>query len=90
MLQHLHGADFLRQLLFLAAGTLLVSNAVLPVPAPFRAAFGALLGVFGLLLGGVMLSPFQGALAVLVVTLLPTALLCRTRLRLAGCPGCSA
>lgn len=86
MLPYLRGLDFLRQLWFLAAGTLLLSTAALPVPAVFRAAAGAVLGVFGLSLGGVMLSPFQGALAMLVVVTLPGALLCRTRMKQARLP----
>lgn len=82
----LRGADFARQLLYLVAGATLLSTGVLPVPVGFRAAIGALLGVLGLGVGGVLLSFWQGLLALLVLVLLPASLLLRSKVPAARLP----
>ncbi len=86
LLTVLRGADFVRQLLLLISGGVLFSMAILPVPAGFRAALGALLSLGALSLGGMMLSPVQGLLSVLVMALLPAALLVRAEVRTVRLP----
>lgn len=75
LLPVLQGASFVRQLLLLVGGVTFLSTALLPVPPLFRGVIGLLMGVFGLSLGGVMLSPWQNLMAALVVLLLPAALI---------------
>jgi hypothetical protein len=59
---------------------------VLPVLPLFRAVLGAGVAIAALGSGGVMLSPLQGLLALVALSLLPAALLVRTQLQRARLP----
>jgi len=76
VLEHLVGAEFVRQLFFLAGGAVLVATAVLPVPPLFRAIVGTSVAAVPLVLGADgLLEGWRAVLCALVTIGLPAALL---------------
>lgn len=80
LLETLAGADYVRQLYFLAGGAVLLANAVAPVPLLFRASVGALVAALPLVLGAEgLLDGWRGIVAALAVIVLPATHLLRMR-----------
>jgi hypothetical protein len=80
LLETLSGADFVRQLFYLAGGLVLLATAVLPLPFLFRAGIGASVAVLPVLLGARgVLDGWRGVVAALAVVGLPATHLLRSR-----------
>ena len=80
LLETLSGADFVRQLFYLAGGLVLVATAMLPLPFAFRAGVGAGVAALPVLLGARgVLDGWRGVVAALAVVGLPATHLLRSR-----------
>jgi hypothetical protein len=80
LLETLSGADFVRQLFYLAGGLILLVSAILPLPFLFRAGVGASIAVLPVLLGARgVLDGWRGVVAALAVVGLPATHLLRSR-----------
>lgn len=80
LLETLAGADFVRQLFFLAGGAVLFTTAILPVPNVFRAVIGASVAALPVVLGFEgLLAGWRGCGAALAIIALPATHLVRTR-----------
>jgi hypothetical protein len=85
LLETLSGADFVRQLFYLAGGLVLVASAVLPLPFLFRAAVGASVAALPVLLGARgVLDGWRGVVAALAIIGLPATHLLRSRAQKSG------
>jgi hypothetical protein len=85
LLETLSGADFVRQLFYLAGGLVLVATALLPLPFLFRAAVGASVAALPVLLGARgVLDGWRGVVAALAVVGLPATHLLRSRAQKSG------
>jgi hypothetical protein len=80
LLETLAGADFIRQLFYLAGGIVLVTTALLPLPFAFRAAVGATVAALPVILGARgLIDGWRGVVAALAVVGLPATHLLRSR-----------
>ena len=79
LLETLAGADFVRQLFYLAGGIVLLATAILPLPFAFRAAVGAGVAALPVLLGAHgVLDGWAAVFAALAIVGLPALHLART------------
>src|SRR5439155_22611459 len=80
LLEHLAGADFVRQLFYLTGGIVLLACALLPLPFVFRAAVGTAVAAMPVLLGaGGVIEGWRGVVATLAILGLPATHLLRSR-----------
>jgi hypothetical protein len=80
LLDVLAGADFVRQLFYLAGGIVLVATALLPLPFAFRAVVGAAVAATPVVLGaGGVIEGWRGVIAALAILGLPATHLLRSR-----------
>jgi hypothetical protein len=80
LLETLAGADFVRQLFYLAGGLVLLAAALLPLPFVFRAAVGASIAALPVLLGARgVLEGWRGVVAAVAIVGLPATHLLRSR-----------
>jgi hypothetical protein len=85
LLETLSGADFVRQLFYLAGGLVLLATALLPLPFVFRAAVGASVAALPVLLGARgVLDGWRGVVAALAIVGLPATHLLRSRAQKSG------
>ncbi len=85
LLETLSGADFVRQLFYLAGGLVLLATAILPLPFVFRAAVGAAVAALPVLLGARgVLDGWRGVVAALAIVALPATHLLRSRAQRSG------
>jgi hypothetical protein len=80
LLETLAGADFVRQLFYLAGGVVLLTTALLPVPFVFRAGVGAGIAALPVVLGARgVIDGWRGVVAALAILGLPATHLLRSR-----------
>jgi hypothetical protein len=80
LLDVLAGADFVRQLFYLAGGLVLIATACLPLPFAFRAVVGAAVAATPVVLGaGGVIDGWRGGIAALAILGLPATHLLRSR-----------
>jgi hypothetical protein len=80
LLDTLAGADFVRQLFYLAGGIVLVATALLPLPFAFRAVVGAAVAATPVVLGARgVIDGWRGVIAALAILGLPATHLLRSR-----------
>jgi hypothetical protein len=85
LLETLSGADFVRQLFYLAGGLVLLATALLPLPFLFRAGVGAGVAALPVLLGARgVLDGWRGVVAALAIVGLPATHLLRSRAQKSG------
>lgn len=80
LLRTLTGANFVRQLFYLAGGVVLLAAAWLPLPAAFRAAVGAVVAATPVVLGAAgLIAGWRGVMVALAILALPATHLLRSR-----------